>query len=391
MQRIKDNNASATLPAYSAGGSVTGYFQVGDPENSIPPTKFNPDWCNQIQEEQCLAIEESGLILSSSELNQLAQTIGRLSKRRNVLINGRFQLWDYATTQTTTGYGSANRWLFTHTGVSTKTVTRQTFYPTGSALAAVTVPNAPSYFVRQVLPAVAAGAGNSCLMQQRIEYVKTFNGTKATLTFWAKADAPKNIAVSLDQFFGVTGASAAVNGNGVLVAITASWAKYKVTFDVPSITGKTLGTDVSDYLSVNFWLSAGSNFNARSGTLGEQAGTFEIAEVQFESGSIATDIERRPESDEQRLSNRFYQASTSTFASIMSGDVTSGQTYYAQYDFKDTMRAIPTITLTNVSQINFPATVGATTDTIYGFHEGRVANGTGRGFFGSSYTASAEL
>ena len=46
-------------------------------------------------------------------------------KNKNYIINGGFDVWLRGTSQTTAGYGSADRWVNGHVG-STKTVTRQT-------------------------------------------------------------------------------------------------------------------------------------------------------------------------------------------------------------------------------------------------------------------------
>src|SRR5574338_1498024 len=72
---------------------------------------------------------------------------------RNKIMNGNFDIWQRGTSQTSAGYGSADRWAFNNTG-STKTTSRQTF-----ALGQTDVPNNPTYFSRTVVSSVA-GAGN---------------------------------------------------------------------------------------------------------------------------------------------------------------------------------------------------------------------------------------
>jgi hypothetical protein len=77
---------------------------------------------------------------------------------------------------------------------------------------------------------------------------------------------------------------------------------------VPSISGKTLGTD--NNLSIcNIWFDAGSDFNARTDSLGQQSGTFEIAQVQLEPGPVATPFEQRPIGTELALCQRYYEKS----------------------------------------------------------------------------------
>jgi hypothetical protein len=120
-----------------------------------------------------------------------------------------------------------------------------------------------------------AGASNYASKVQAIESVRTLAGKTATLTFWAKADAPKNIAVELLQSFGSGGSpSAAVAGiGGQLIALTSAWQKFTRAISIPSIAGKTLGSNLNDALQLGFWFDAGSTYNARTANLGQQSGT----------------------------------------------------------------------------------------------------------------------
>jgi len=167
-------------------------------------------------------------------------------------------------------------------------------------------------------------------MMQKIEGVESFAGETVTLSFYAKADASKNIAVEFFQNFGTTGSpSTSVTGIEVTtVSLTASWVKYTVTADIPSITGKTLGTDGNDYLAVAIWLDAGSDSNARTNSLGNQSGTFDIAQVQLEKGSVATDFERRSYGEELALCQRYYYRLTTTgaFSPFCSGGYANSAT-----------------------------------------------------------------
>ena len=223
---------------------------------------------------------------------------------RNKLINGGFDIWQRGTSQTSTGYGSDDRWFNLQAG-STKTASRQTF-----TLGQTDVPGNPTYFARTV--AVLAGSPASSdyvLKSQRVEDVETFAGQTCTFSFWAKADASKNIAVEFGQYFGTGGSpSSSVTGLGVTTcALTTSWQRFSITVTLPSISGKTLGTNNDSYLDVRWWFSAGSDFNARTNSLGNQAGTFDVANAQLESGSIATPFEQRPIQAELNLCQRYYE------------------------------------------------------------------------------------
>jgi len=220
---------------------------------------------------------------------------------RNKVINGSFDVWQRATSQTSDGYGSDDRWLNSNAG-STKTASRQTF-----TLGQTDVSGNPKYWARTVVTSVA-GANNYCHKRQSVEGVSTLAGQTVTLSFWAKADASKNIAVEFKQAFGTGGSpSADVNGASVTtVALTTSWVRYTVTAALPSVTGKTLGTNNDDSLQVVFWFDAGSTFNSRTNSLGQQSGTFDIANVQLEAGSQASPFEQRPVGLELALCQRYY-------------------------------------------------------------------------------------
>ncbi len=220
---------------------------------------------------------------------------------RNKIINGNFDIWQRGTSQSTAGYGSDDRWNLTFIG-SSAINSRQTF-----TLGQTDVPSNSQYFKRIVATSVA-GSGNVVANQQRIEGVRTFSGQTVTLSFWAKADASKNMAVEFSQSFGTGGSpSASVNSIGVTTcSLTTSWKKFTITTTIPSISGKTLGTNNNDFIEVIFWFDAGSSFNARTNSLGQQSGTFDIAQVQLEEGTIATPFENRPVGAELQLCQRYF-------------------------------------------------------------------------------------
>jgi hypothetical protein len=213
-----------------------------------------------------------------------SMAMGESIGRRNYIINGNFDKWDYGTSQTATAYGSDNRWNNSNTG-STKTSSQQICGDAERALF-----NA-MYFSRTVVSSVA-GAGNNIQKWQLIENVNLLAGKTVTLSFWAKADASKNIAIDFGQIFGTGGSpSATVAGIGSqLVALTTTWQKKTITVALPSIVGKTLGTDgvQTTCTYIDFWFDAGSNFASRTANLVQQSGTFDIAQVKVEDGSVAT-------------------------------------------------------------------------------------------------------
>jgi hypothetical protein len=305
----------------------------------------------------------SALITSA----KLAYDGGPMSGFRNAIINGNFDIWQRGTSFAAAGYGS-DRWYNGRVG-STCTMSRQPF-----ALGQTEVPNEPTYFCRMTV-ASSAGVGNYVTLQHLIEDVRTFAGQGVTVSFYARADSAKPISVELRQQFGTGGSpSSGVNAIGTTkTTLSSSWQKVTVTATIPSISGKTIGTDNNNRLGLYIWLDAGSNFNSSTDTLGQQSGTFDIAQVQIEAGSVATPFERRPIGTELALCQRYYQ-STSGNSVVFDG------TNFSNVQFKTTMRANPTIVVTP-----FIGTISNTTLDVYGFHAQNTTTSN------ASFTASAEL
>jgi hypothetical protein len=220
---------------------------------------------------------------------------------RNRIINGNFDIWQRGTSFTASGYG-VDRWNNAR-NVSTCTMSQETF-----TLGQTDVPNNPTYFCRMTV-ASSAGASNFVVLQQPIEDVKVLSGQSVTISFYAKADSAKSIALELAQVFGTGGSpSADVTAIGAQkLNLTTSWQKFTATISVPSISGKTLGTNNNHHLVAAIWLDAGSDFNSRTDTLGQQSGTFDIAQVQVEQGTVATPFEARPIGTELALCQRYFE------------------------------------------------------------------------------------
>ena len=224
---------------------------------------------------------------------------GPLAGFRNAIINGNFDFWQRGTSFTGNEYG-ADRWIHGRVG-TTHTASRQAF-----TLGQTAVPGEPAYFCRTVVSSVA-GAANYAALAQRIEDVRTFAGQQVTISFWAKVDSTKNIAMNMVQTFGTGGSpSADVRIPGTKVSIGTTFQKVTVTATLPSISGKTLGSDNNSYLQLLIWFDAGSTWNGDTDSLGQQSGTFEIARVQLEPGSVATPFEQRPIGTELALCQRYF-------------------------------------------------------------------------------------
>ena len=223
---------------------------------------------------------------------------------KNYIINGNFDIWQRGTSQTGGWYGSDDRWVNGNYG-STKTHSQVACTDTERALF-----NAV-YFSRTVVSSVA-GAGNYVLKQHHIENVTKLVNKTVTLSFWAKSDSNQKLGVSFEMLFG-TGGTPSPQQNKIVDAVfdlTSTWQKKTITFIVPNIVDKTLGTDGvhTSHLELTFWLDAGSSLASTFCTnMIQQSGTFDIAQVQLEEGSVATPFEQRPYGLELSLCQRYYQ------------------------------------------------------------------------------------
>lgn len=235
-----------------------------------------------------------------TDLTQYANlTTTPISGFRNAIINGDFRINQRGfSSVTTVGTFGFDRWRLGTGGDGTTTYTPVNFTP-GNAISGYE----PVSHARLVTTGQSTSAVNSILVQP-IENVRTFAGQTITISFWAKAASgtPK-VAIELDQQFG-TGGSTRVTTYAGQATISTSWARYSVTITVPSISGKTIGAE--NYLGVFLWTSAGTDFNARTNSLGIQSTTIDFWGVQVEPGTIATPFEQRPIGAEIALCQRYF-------------------------------------------------------------------------------------
>lgn len=198
---------------------------------------------------------------------------------RNVFLNGDMSVWSLGTGPFTVSgsYSADNVQLLLTT--STASVTQQ----------ALDVTDPFAYAVRT---AVTSGGVAGSLAAQYFVFnnVRTFAGETVTLSFYARATASgKFLSTEIAQNFG-SGGSAQVTSIGTTkIALSTSLTRYSYTFTMPSLAGKTIGT--GHFIGILIWFDAGSNWNSRSSSLGNQSGTFDITGMQLERGSVATPFE----------------------------------------------------------------------------------------------------
>jgi hypothetical protein len=233
---------------------------------------------------------------------------------KNKIINGDFSInqRNFTTTPANSEY-CFDRFFCPYSD-GTVTFTPQTFTPGAAPVAGYEAKN----YIRITTTGQTLSSALASL-SQRIESGRTFAGQTITVSFFAKANSgtPK-IAVDLGQSFGTGGSpSTAVNTYAGDVTLSTSWARYSVTVALPSVSGKTFGTTQDGNLRLNLWVSAGSDYNARTGSLGIQSNTFDIWGVQVEAGDFATPFQTASGGSPQAelaACMRYYQRNTGTAA-----------------------------------------------------------------------------
>jgi hypothetical protein len=302
---------------------------------------------------------ESFKVIAWTPNQTVLNAVGQMAPYRNKLINGNFDIWQRGTSLSA-GTGApllADRWI-DGAGGTTVAPSRQTF-----TLGQTDVPGEPSYFHRSVV-ASSAGANNFAQLVQRIESARTLAGQYATVSFWIKADSVKTVAVEFSRSYGTGGSpSAAETGIGASkFAVTSTWQKITTSVLIPSISGKTLGTNGDDYLALNLWFDAGSTYNTRTNSLGQQSGTFDVAQIQVEAGTYATQFEYRPPSIELQMCQRYYMRWKSDGSSPLQLAVTSGATNSAIIilPLLVQMRATPSMLTSGVVGANYSGAAGPT-------------------------------
>lgn len=293
---------------------------------------------------------------------------------KNKIMNGNFDIWQRGFGPFTSAEYTADRWA--QVGSSSSVSTSLASFTVGQTA----VPNEPQHYLRSVVT-TASTSSSYIALEQRIESVRTFAGQTATLSFYAKADASKNIAVEFDQYFGTGGSpSANVTSIGVTTcALTTSWQKFEVTVSIPSISGKTLGSAGGDYLVMRLWFEGGLNFNAQTNSLGNQSGTFDIAQVQLEKGSSATQFETRSYGQELALCQRYYElcGGISGTAYNITANGISGN-----YAYNVTKRAPATLNTTTAPDFSNSSSLTAVASTTTGFGYYVLVTSTGSASFG---------
>jgi hypothetical protein len=338
----------------------------------------------------------TGDVLTANNMNDLSGTLNTIQSveyaaGKNKIINGDFGVWQRGTSFTlTTGSQSftADRFrALVNFSAGTSTATQQTFTPGTAPVAGYE----GRFFHRITCGSTATYAESS----QMIEDVRSFAGQTITLSFWAKASTGFTTGTLLAQNFG-SGGSSEVTTAGASLTLTTSWARYTTTINVPSISGKTIGT--SSYLRVYFLTATATLNNV----------TIDHWGVQVEASSTASDFQTATGTIQGELAvcQRYYIRYTATGAyssfasSAFAQSTTAGTGLFA---FPVEMRIAPssidssTLAFSKWDNTHYALTSitldSATTNSknayVYGTGSGMTAGNIG--YFGANNSTSAYI
>ena len=307
---------------------------------------------------------------------KVSQNLGR----RNLVINGDFQVAQRATSvtsQTASGYKTVDR-LYTNASGATYSQSQQTVTVGGET-------GLPLQFSKFLRHQVTTG-NNWSQVYQKIEDVSSVPAGTVTLSFYAKGTSPDaGLSFIAWQNFGSGGSSEVTVTISPTVTLTSTWQRFTVNITVPSITGKTIGTGSHFYFGIG-----------QGGSTSTNAWTLDMTGLQLEVGSVATDFEHRSYGEELTLCQRYFYKWINTglsdqynfYSPYSPAQIIAGlpnSSAISPMTFPTTMRAAPTVTGTVAA-----GSLNRATSTPFGvvFQLGTTSTGTN---YPTAFSATAEI
>ena len=252
---------------------------------------------------------------------------GKVGKNKNLMINGAFQVAQRASTSTSAGYTTVDRWKDSITG--------QDEQPTRAHVTLTSSDTGPwakgfrnAWQITNGNQSSGAGAGDKYFLEYRFEAQDIANSnwdytsasSYATLSFWVKSSVAQTFQGYLLTLDG-TNYKYPFN-TGALGANT--WTKVTKTIPGNSnlqidnnadagfliVLAPFIGTDFTDSVSDNAWsaYASGARTNASASTWWTtNDSTFALTGFQFESGDTATEFEHRSFGEELYRCQRYYE------------------------------------------------------------------------------------
>lgn len=333
---------------------------------------------------------------NARDISQLPNQSGR----KNILYNGAMQVSQRGTSFTgvTGNQYTLDRWYWISANAETVTIEYASDHPTGigqSLKVTVTTADAsPALFteIEQRLEGFDL---------QQLRYGSS-NAKSITISFWVKASVTGDYAVVL-----YTADANYIIGSTITVNSASTWEKKSVTF--VGDTTNAIPNDNTEGLRLSIGLASGATYNATDNTswgayatgkllygqganlIGTTSATFQLADVQLELGSVATEFEHRSYGEELALCQRYYYSNSRW--NIWSGYAVNASNYFENTEFPVTMRAAPSVSAFRIGSSGFAiANPTVQQESITGFYVYSTCNATTNGaYYIFNYNASAEL
>ena len=321
---------------------------------------------------------------------------GQIGGRRNLLLNGAHNIQQRSgssvagLTEADDGLYTVDAWRFTasanttNTGVLTMSV--ETDAPAGSGFKYST-----KYLITTADTSLASDQQlrlEQHLEAQNIRHLNygTSSAKQLTMSFWVKSNKTGNYSAGLFLDSPASGSDTQISQ--VYTINSANTWEYKTVTFPANTTTVINATDTDHGLRAWFVQAAGSDYT--SGTIGAWGGTtnrsagqvvnlydtvnnyWQVTGCQLEVGAVATEFEHRSFGDELALCQRYYRrlernnsandsAIARGVAAIRIGIAQTQSTTRANsiIDFPVTMRAMPTLEVSAIADIDYA--VGTTT------------------------------
>jgi len=249
--------------------------------------------------------------------------------RRNLVMNGGFDVWQRGTTVTkasnTYQNFTADRWSAYFAGTYSKQTT--------------TLPNGD--YVNYFRGVLGTTNSNRININHFIENGNSIlSGKYITVSFWLKASViDSQVNVKIQTTSGSNFSSYTLIANKY-IETSLDWKKYEITLKCNNDTAN-IGLRPHGLLEID-----GVDGSWANGT------TFEIAQVQIELGKVATPFEHRSYGEELALCQRYFQRLFSAVSGGVAGirwqgrigSIYSTSRCFVTVDLPVTMRVTPTIT-----------------------------------------------
>jgi hypothetical protein len=217
----------------------------------------------QLLDANMVQIWESAYPYYPGSANQSKTNSGNDST--NLFINGQMRFFpktSYSPIPASISDVAFGGWSYEKNGTNTSTtLSFERFLPDN-----IDIDASPTFFLHNV--STAAGTGETInTLSFRLQDVRTLAGEQITVSWNVRSLLAGSFTLSVNavQHFGTGGApSLDVTTNVMIINPTSSAEDYSATIILPTLSGKTIGTDGNDNLTITFTYPLNTNYNIQA-------------------------------------------------------------------------------------------------------------------------------